>query len=59
MYSDTESLDRADLRALQADRLRETVEHAYENVPFYRDKLDESGVAPKTSPASRISPGCR
>ena len=47
MYSDTESLDRADLRALQADRLRETVEHAYENVPFYRDKLDESGVAPE------------
>ncbi|NNU28354.1 AMP-binding protein [Isoptericola sediminis] len=41
-----ERLDRAELEALQLERLRWTVRHAYENVPFYRRKLDEAGVAP-------------
>ncbi|PSP37457.1 phenylacetate--CoA ligase [Halobacteriales archaeon QH_7_65_31] len=38
--------DRESLRALQAERLRETVEHAYENVEFYRAALDDAGVSP-------------
>lgn len=38
--------DRAELRELQTDRLKQTVERAYENVPFYRTALDEAGVAP-------------
>ncbi|PSQ53557.1 phenylacetate--CoA ligase [Halobacteriales archaeon SW_8_65_20] len=38
--------DRESLRALQAERLRETVEHAYENVEFYRTALDDAGVSP-------------
>jgi len=46
MYSSTESLDRAELRELQGERLRATVERAYEHVPFYRDRLDAAGVAP-------------
>ncbi|WIV55452.1 phenylacetate--CoA ligase PaaK [Amycolatopsis nalaikhensis] len=38
------SLD--ELRARQLDRLRWTLRHAYENVPFYRAKFDEAGVHP-------------
>jgi len=46
-YNPVETRDRAELRELQAERLRETVERAYENVPFYREQLDEMGVAPE------------
>jgi phenylacetate-CoA ligase len=46
MYSSNEGLDRGALREVQSERLRETVEYAYENVPFYREKLDEAGVSP-------------
>ncbi len=45
-YNAVETEDRAALRELQADRLRETVERAYEHVPFYRSALDEAGVSP-------------
>ena len=41
-----EAADRAEIRELQTDRLRATVENAYENVPFYREQLDDMGVAP-------------
>lgn len=34
------------LRDLQDERLVETVRRAYENVPFYREALDEAGVSP-------------
>ena len=46
MFDSNESRHREELRELQAERLRETVAHAYENVPFYREKLDELGIAP-------------
>jgi len=46
VYNSVETHDRGELRELQSERLRETVEYAYENVPFYREKLDEMGVAP-------------
>lgn len=36
----------SDLASVQDNRLRETVRHAYENVPFYRERLDEAGVSP-------------
>ncbi|WP_255149499.1 phenylacetate--CoA ligase PaaK [Halorarius halobius] len=45
-YDDIETAPRGDLRDLQAERLRDAVENAYENVPFYRERLDEAGVAP-------------
>jgi phenylacetate-CoA ligase len=38
------SLD--ELRALQLERLQQTVRHAYANVPTYTRKLDEAGVHP-------------
>ena len=46
VHKPIEGADRAEIRDLQAERLRETVENAYENVPFYREKLDEMGVDP-------------
>ena len=38
------SLD--ELRALQLERLRWTLRHAYDNVPFYRQRFDAHGVHP-------------
>ncbi|WP_224268957.1 phenylacetate--CoA ligase PaaK [Haloprofundus salinisoli] len=46
VYNEVERTDRDEVRAMQDERLRTTVEHAYENVPFYRDALDEAGVSP-------------
>jgi phenylacetate-CoA ligase len=36
-----------ELRALQLERLRWTLRHAYANVPFYRKKFEEAGVSPE------------
>ena len=36
-----------ELRALQLDRLRWTLRHAYANVPFYRKQFDAAGVSPE------------
>lgn len=41
-----ERMSRAEIEALQLERLRWTVRHAYENVPLYRRKFDEHGVHP-------------
>jgi len=38
------SLD--EMRALQSARLVAQVEHAYKNVPYYRDMMDKKGVSP-------------
>ncbi|KIR02332.1 Phenylacetate-coenzyme A ligase [Lachnospiraceae bacterium TWA4] len=35
------------LQALQSERLVKQVQHVYENVPFYRGKMDEMGVKPE------------
>jgi phenylacetate-CoA ligase len=35
-----------DLRALQAEGLKWTVNHAYEGSPFYKEKLDKGGIKP-------------
>src|SRR5580704_991700 len=42
-----ERMSAGELRALQLDRLRWTLRHAYANVPFYRKKLDAAGVSPE------------
>jgi phenylacetate-CoA ligase len=36
-----------ELRALQLERLRRTLRHAYANVPFYRKQFDAAGVSPQ------------
>ncbi|CAM3035840.1 phenylacetate--CoA ligase PaaK [Saccharomonospora xinjiangensis] len=41
-----ERLGKDELRALQLKRLQWTLQHAYDNVPFYREKFDEAGVHP-------------
>ncbi|WP_417561976.1 phenylacetate--CoA ligase PaaK [Microbacterium sp.] len=41
-----ERMDRDQIRALQLERLQQTVHHAYENVPLYRQKFDAVGVSP-------------
>lgn len=41
-----ERVSRDELAAIQLERLRWTLRHAYENVPLYRRKFDEAGVHP-------------
>ena len=46
VYNEVETASRDELRDLQTSRLQETVEHVYENVPWYRERLEDAGVAP-------------
>jgi phenylacetate-CoA ligase len=41
-----ETASRDELAALQLERLRWSIGHAYDNVPFYRDSFDAAGVSP-------------
>ncbi|MFF4839710.1 phenylacetate--CoA ligase PaaK [Streptomyces collinus] len=42
-----ERLGAEELRALQLERLRASLRHAYENVPFYRESFDKAGLRPE------------
>ncbi|MBH1934434.1 phenylacetate--CoA ligase [Streptomyces sp. AV19] len=42
-----ERLTREELAALQRERLRATLQHVYDNVPFYRRAFDAAGVRPQ------------
>ena len=42
-----ETMDRAGIEAVQLERLQRIVAHAYERVPFYRQKMDARGVRPE------------
>ena len=41
-----ETASRDELTAVQLERLKWTVRHAYDNVPYYRAKYDKAGVHP-------------
>ena len=41
-----ECASREQIRAWQDERLAKTVKRVYENVEFYRKKMDEAGVVP-------------
>lgn len=41
-----ECMPRAELEALQVERLRWAVKHAYENVPLYKQRFNEAGLDP-------------
>jgi len=41
---DRETMDRKELENLQVELLRENIEYAYNNVPFYRKRFDEHGI---------------
>ena len=43
-----ECMDRDDLRKVQSERLIETVERIYFNVPFYRHRMQEKGIGPES-----------
>ncbi|MBR3630196.1 MAG: phenylacetate--CoA ligase [Oscillospiraceae bacterium] len=42
-----ECMDPAERRKLQGKRLRETVQHEYDNVTLYRERMDAKGVKPE------------
>ncbi|WP_103535653.1 phenylacetate--CoA ligase PaaK [Streptomyces sp. SM11] len=46
MLDAAERLGRGELEALQLERLRSTLQHAYDNVPFYRAAFDRAGLRP-------------
>ncbi len=41
-------MDRDGIRQVQSERLRETVERVYFNVPYYRNKMQEAGIGPES-----------
>jgi len=42
-----ECMSRNDLKHVQSERLRETVDRVYFNVPYYRNKMQEAGLGPE------------
>ena len=42
-----ECMSREKMRELQTERLIATVKRCYENVPFYRRKMDQKGIRPE------------
>ena len=47
MYQpEIETMPQEQLRALQSERLVKQVRHVYDNVPYYRKKMEEKGVTP-------------
>ena len=42
-----ECMDRNGIRHVQSERLRETVERVYFNVPYYRNRMQEAGLGPE------------
>lgn len=47
IWSKEETLPRAEIEAIQLERLKETVKRVYEKVPAYRKKMDDAGVKPE------------
>jgi len=42
-----ESISRDERKKLQSERLRATVKHEYDNVSFYRERMDKAGIKPE------------
>ena len=42
-----ECMSRDEMRALQSEKLKKIVAHAYNNSPFYKKRFDEHGVRPE------------
>ena len=45
--SEIETMPYDELRALQNERLQKQVRHVWDNVPYYRKKMEEKGVTPE------------
>lgn len=39
-----ETMDKESLKRIQSERLKDTVERVYKNVPYYRDKMKAAGI---------------
>lgn len=46
IWSSVETINRKEMQALQLERLKWAVKRAYENVPYYKEKMDKAGVKP-------------
>ena len=42
-----ETMPREEMKKLQSERLVKQVKHVYDNVKFYRDKMDAAGIKPE------------
>lgn len=47
IWSDRETLHRKDMTSLQLKRLQKTVHTLYEKVPYYRSKMEQTGLSPE------------
>lgn len=47
IWSKIETLPRNEIEKIQLERLIETVNRVYNNVPYYRNKMDNAGVKPE------------
>jgi len=43
-----ECMDRNGIKQVQSERLRETIERVYFNVPYYRNRMQEAGLGPES-----------
>ena len=46
VYEPIENAPVEEIRALQLQRMKKTLQHAYDNVPFYKKSFDDAGVKP-------------
>ncbi len=44
---EVETMSREEMKKLQSEKLVKQVKHVYENVPYYRNLMDEKGVKPE------------
>ena len=48
MYQpEIETMSQEQIRKLQSERLVKQVRHVYDNVPYYRAKMEEKGITPE------------
>ncbi len=45
-HEDIECMPLEDMRRLQTEKLKKQVQHVWDNVPYYRAKMEEKGVTP-------------
>ncbi|WP_017727878.1 phenylacetate--CoA ligase PaaK [Halalkalibacterium ligniniphilum] len=48
IYNEVETSSQTELQQIQLKRLQKTVEHVFNNVPFYREQLTASQVSPQS-----------
>ena len=46
-HEEIETMQLEDMKKLQSEKLVKQVKHVYENVPYYRNLMDEKGVKPE------------